>query len=142
MIDPNQLSVYSPMAVPRLSAPTPIAQGQEQRVQTYKHILDMKDMLHKLLRKVEALEQKKSVRRYDDPTGCSNDVAQISLPSVTGQIEKMAKDQAAYLAGTQQAVTNVLSAQQQTGIAITKINESSRYVTYGGCVILPTISYS
>lgn len=146
MNDPNQqyqqLSVYSPMPVPmfNVSASTPIAQAPQERVQTYTQIIEMKEMLHQLLRKVEVLEQKKSVRRYDDPIDRSNDVAQTSLPSVTGQIERIAKDQAAYLAATQQAVTNVLGAQQQTGIEITRINESSRYVTHGGCVILSTIS--
>jgi hypothetical protein len=98
-----------------------VPQDQSLRVQTFTQLLEMKGMLHELLKKVEVLEQKKPAPRYDDARTGSND-EQTSL------LEKMAKDQAGYLAGTQKAVTDVLRMQQGTDTEISRINESSRYV--------------
>ena len=111
------------MAAPRLS--TSAQAPQEPRVQIYTQIIEMKEMLRQLTMKVEVLEHKKPVRRYDEPIGRSNG-AQTSLV-LTEQIKKMAKDQAEYLAGTQQAVTNVLRTQQHADKEITRINDSLRY---------------
>lgn len=129
MEDPNQQYQLYSMAAPGLGVST---SAQAPQVQTYRHIIDMKEMLRQLMMKVEVLEHKKPVLRYDEPIGRSHG-AQTSL-LVTEQIEKMAKEQGGYLASTQQAVTDVLRTQQHAGIEITRINESLRYGYASGSI--------
>ena len=135
-MDPHQLYQIDPTSLATspvfpTSSPideSPMAQTpQEQRVPTLAQIIEMKETLQKVLTKVEMLEQRKPAQRSNDAIGTNATDDRISL--LTGQMERMAGEQAAYLASIQQGMIGILSAQQHATAERTKMAESSRYVT-------------
>lgn len=136
MTDPNQRYQIDPTSMaasplPLFSATTaPMAQmPQGQTVQTLTQIIDTRQILNEILRKVEGLEQRKPVQRsVNDVSTSAKD--ERTIAHLAGQMEQMAKDQAEHFASTKQVVIDILRAQQHVGMEITKINESSRYGIY------------